>query len=184
MPKFQFTGSGCSLPCLRASSFVVRHSALAAVPFLHFRNHVVHFLGGQFGEHRQADATRGVVLGIGQWAGDAPAFAPRITGLLMNRDRVMRFGVNPAVVQEFQQRLALPWLFRLNDEKMKDVSVTDQLDRQIEVAATLEPGAVTRGPLPPQVVPRVDVLELGAEHAGVQIIQTAVETVAVNVARV
>src|SRR5882672_7960781 len=67
---------------------------------------------------------------------------------------------------------------------MKDVPVADQFDRQIEVTATLQSGAVTRGPLPSQVVPRVNVLELGAEHPGVQIIEAAVETVAVDVARV
>src|SRR5439155_12635425 len=88
------------------------------------------------------------------------------------------------VVQEFQQQLALPGFFRLDDKEMKDMPVADQLNRQIKVVATLEPGAVTGRPLPPQVVPRVDVLELGAEHAGVQIIETTVETVAVDVARV
>ena len=102
----------------------------------------------------------------------------------MNRDRVVRLRIDPGVVQEFQQRIALTGLLRLDDEEMKDVPVADQFNRQIKVAASLQPGAVTGGPLPPQVVPRVDVLELGAEHAGMQIIQTAVETVAVNVARV
>src|SRR2546429_4489314 len=96
----------------------------------------------------------------------------------------MRFGINPGLVQEFQQRIALSGLFRLDDEEMKDVPVAGQFDRQIEVSATLQPGAVTRGPLPSQIVPSVDVLELGAEHAGVQVVETTVETVAVNVASV
>src|SRR5437870_7682289 len=62
--------------------------------------------------------------------------------------------------------------------------VTGQLDRQVEVAAVLQAGGVTGGPLAPQIVPPVNVFEFGAEHAGVQVVQTAVETVAVNVARV
>ena len=61
-------------------------STLCLIPFLHLRDDVIHFLGGQLGEHRQADATPGVVLGVRQRADDARAFAPRITGLLMNSD--------------------------------------------------------------------------------------------------
>ena len=39
--------------------------------------------------------------------------------------------------------------------------------------------AVTRGPFPAEVVPVVDMFQLGAEHSGVQIVQTAVESEAV-----
>ena len=38
------------------------------------------------------------------------------------------------------------------------------------------------GPLNALIVPRMDVLQLGAQHAGVQIVEPAVEAVAVDVA--
>ena len=48
----------------------------------------------------------------------------------------------------------------------------------------LEPGRVARGRLAAQVVPGVDVLELGAEDGGVDVVQAAVEAEAVDVAGV
>ena len=102
----------------------------------------------------------------------------------MDRDRVMRLRVDPGVVEEFQKCVALSGLLRLNDVKMEDVPVTGQFDREVKMAAVLESGGVARRPLPSQVIPRVDVLEFGAEDAGLQIVEAAVETEAMNVARV
>src|SRR6266545_2487602 len=59
---------------------------------------------------------------------------------------------------------------------MKDVTISRSLIRKREVARVLEAGGVARRPLPPQVVPLIDVLELGAEHAGVDIVEAAVES--------
>ena len=57
-----------------------------------------------------------------------------------------------------------------------------QLDRQVEGLAALEAGGVASGPLAAGVVLLVNVLELGAQDAGVEVVQAAVEAVAVDVA--
>ena len=65
---------------------------------------------------------------------------------------------------------------------MEDVAVARQLGWQVNGLCALKAGGVAGGPLAAQVVPGVDVLELGAEDAGVQVVQAAVEAIAVDVA--
>src|SRR5207237_4648539 len=63
-------------------------STLCLIPFLHLRDNVIHFLRGQFGVHRQADATPGVVLSVRQRAEDERVFSPRLPRLLTRCDHV------------------------------------------------------------------------------------------------
>jgi len=65
---------------------------------------------------------------------------------------------------------------------MENVAVTGQLIGQVERLAVLQTGGVTGGHLPAQVVPGIDMLEFGAEHSGVEVVQAAIEAEAVDVA--
>src|SRR5689334_15512167 len=102
----------------------------------------------------------------------------------MNRDGIVGFGVNRCVVQELKERIALFRLFGLEDVKMKNVMVTLALGGESEILRTFQAGSVTSGPFPAEVIPGINVLELGAEDAGVKIVQSAVESVAMDVAGV
>ena len=53
--------------------------------------------------------------------------------------------------------------------------------RQLEAGRGLEPRGGPSGPLNSQVVPRVDMLQLGTEDAGMEIVEPAVETKAVDI---
>src|ERR1035441_135318 len=73
------------------------------VPFLDLGNDVVHFLRSELGIHREADAGGGVGLGVGDAADDSGLLAPRVAGLLVDRDGVMRLGVYAVLDQESHQ---------------------------------------------------------------------------------
>src|SRR5262249_55324912 len=64
------------------------------VPFGHFGNDIIYFLRREFREHRQANTGRGVMFRMADRAGNACPFAPGITCLLVNGDRVMGLGVD------------------------------------------------------------------------------------------
>jgi len=67
---------------------------------------------------------------------------------------------------------------------MKYMAIAWQLGRQVQVPAIFEARCVPRRPLASLVVVFIDVLEFGAQNAGVEIIQAAIETEAVDVAGV
>src|SRR2546423_2758590 len=69
-----------------------------SVPFQNLADHVIYFLAGQLGKHRQRDAARGIALGVGYRARDPGLFSPRISFLLMDRNRVMALGVDTLCV--------------------------------------------------------------------------------------
>ena len=56
------------------------------IPFFDFGDDVIHFLGGQFREHGEADARGGVRFRVGNAAGDTRSFAPGIARLFVDRD--------------------------------------------------------------------------------------------------
>src|SRR5271157_1922606 len=68
------------------------------------------------------------------------------------------------------------WLPGLDDIQMIDVVVTGSLVGELDVGGAAQAGGVTRGPLAAQRVPFVDMFQLGAEHAGLQVVQAAVVT--------
>src|ERR1035437_763146 len=65
-------------------------------------------------------------------------------------------------------------LLRLDDIQMIDVVVTRRLVRKMDVGGVAQARGVARGPLAAQDVPIVEVLQLGAEHSGLQVVQAAV----------
>ncbi len=75
-------------------------------------------------------------------------------------------------------------VLRLDDVEVKYVAVARPRVRQIEMCPALQPCRVPGGPLNALVVPRVDVLQLGAEDAGMEVVQAAVEAEAVDVSLV
>ena len=126
---------------------------------------VIHFLRGQFGEHRQGDAAGGIAFGVGNGAGDARLFAPRISFLLVDGDGVVALGVDAVGVEEVQQCVAMRRLPGFDHIEMVDVPVSGLLIRKCEGGCVLQARRIARGPLPAQVVPLVDVLQLGAQDA-------------------
>ncbi len=154
---------------------------MGLVPFEALRDHEIDFVFGQLGEHRERHAGCGVLFRVRERARDARAFAPRIASLLVNRDGVVRLRVNGSVVEEFNECVALGRDDSFDDVKMEHVAITRRFVRQGEVLRAFEACGVTRGEFAAVVVPLVDVLELGAQDTGVNVVETAVETVAVNV---
>src|ERR1700690_2419012 len=102
------------------------------VPFLDLADNVVHFLRRELRIHREADAGGGVGLGVGDAAGDAGLLAPRIAGLFVDGDGVVRLGVYPVLDQESHQLVAPLGPLGLDDVKVKHMAVTLQLARQTE----------------------------------------------------
>src|ERR1043166_5154082 len=100
----------------------------------------------------------------------------------MNRYRVVSLGVNAVVVQKFQEGVALLGLFRFNNVEVVHMSAAAAFEWQAEILCPFQAGGIARRPFAAQIVPRVDVLELGAQNAGVQIVQPAVESEAVEIA--
>src|SRR5438093_4754049 len=62
--------------------------------------------------------------------------------------------------------------------------IAGQFNGQVEVAAVLQTRCVAGGPMTSLVVRLVDMLELGAQNARVQVVEPAVEPETVDVARV
>ena len=71
----------------------------------------------------------------------------------------------PLLDQELDERVPMGRLLGLDHIEVIHVPISGQVDRKIEVPAPLEAGRIPRGPLAPQIVPGVDVLELGAQHS-------------------
>ena len=100
-----------------------------------FVDDVIDLLAGQFREHGQRDAGGGVVFGVGQRTGDARRFAPRIAGLLMDGDGIMRLGIDAGVVEKFQETVPLGRVLGFDDVKMKNMAAARRLVRQREMFA-------------------------------------------------
>src|SRR5262245_52201517 len=75
---------------------------LRFVPLQTLRDYVVHFLFGQFGEHGKRNASCRIMLGVAHRARDAGAFAPRVTGLLVNSDGVCVLASTPESFRNFR----------------------------------------------------------------------------------
>src|SRR5689334_12717519 len=67
---------------------------------------------------------------------------------------------------------------------MEDVPVTGTDVGEIDGRRSLQSGGVAGGPLNALIVPCVNVLQLRAEHTGMEIVEPAVESEAVDVALV
>ena len=67
---------------------------------------------------------------------------------------------------------------------MEHMAVARHFVREGECLAPLQASGVAGGQLAAQIVPGINVLELGAEDPGVHVVQPAVEAVTVNVAGV
>src|SRR5215472_10529090 len=67
---------------------------------------------------------------------------------------------------------------------MEDMPIPGQLDRQIDRFTIFQPRGVARRPFAPLLVVLVDLLEFCADYARMEIIQSAIEPKAVNIARV
>src|SRR6185369_17244958 len=96
----------------------------------------------------------------------------------------MGFGIDTVVIEELHELIAMFGLLRFDDVEMEHVAITRKFGGQSEILRPFQTGGVTRGPFAPQIVPGIDVLEFGAEDAGVQVIEPAVEPEAVDVARI
>src|SRR5689334_6478991 len=142
---------------------------------------MIHFLRGELGEHRQADAGVSVMLRIGQRTGAARRLAPRITRLLVDGYRIMRFRIHTILDEVIYQLIAPFDLLGFDHVEMEYMPIARYFVRQIKVSTTLQTGRVARGPFTPLVVILVDVFQLGAENAGVQIVETTVEAEAMDV---
>ena len=118
--------------------------------------------------------------------GTAPArrapLAPRVAVLLVDRDRVVGLGVDAVGDEKVEQLIAMRRVLRLDHVEMEHVTVPGTADGRSICVAPDKSRGVARRPLDALIVPGVDVLQLGAEHAGVEIVETAVEPVAVDVA--
>lgn len=158
-----------------------RISRELAVPFYDLLDHVIDFIGEQFGVHWQADAASGVGFSVCERANNTRIFAPRVTGLFVDGDRVMSFRVNSGFNQVIEQHIAPFGFLGFNDVEMIDVAIPGQFDRQIDCPTIFETGGVSCCPLTTMVVPFVYVFELGAEDSGMEVVKPAVETEAVNV---
>ena len=105
--------------------------------------------------------------------------APRISRLLVNRNRIMALRVDAFKAQELEQRIPLFRPLGLDDVEVVDVTVPWPFVGQRDVPRAGQSRTVTRRPLPAQVIPFVDVLQFRAEHASVQIVEPAVVSRAV-----
>ena len=139
------------------------HAALAhahdhnPIPFTHappvlshsrtFGDGVVHFLGGQLGEHRQRDAGRPrCVPSSATGPTIARLFAPRIAFLLVDGDGVVALGIDAVLVQEIQQRVAMLGPLGLDDIEVKHVTVAGHLVGQGEIAGIFQAGRCSAPP--------------------------------------
>src|SRR5882672_606031 len=64
----------------------------------------------------------------------------------------------------------------LDHVEVVDVAVARCFERQRDIAGVFQARRIAGGPFTAQVAPFVDVLELGAENAGVEIVQPAVDS--------
>src|SRR6185369_9942187 len=96
----------------------------------------------------------------------------------------MGFGIDTVVIEELHELIAMFGLLRFDDVEMKYVPITRQFGGQGEILRPLQTGGVTHSPFAAQIVPGIDVLEFGAEDAGMQVIEPAVEPKAVDVSRI
>src|SRR5262245_58924779 len=67
---------------------------------------------------------------------------------------------------------------------MEHMAITGRLCRQRETLRARQTRGVAHSPLAAIVVPGVDVFELGAEHAGMQVVKPAVEAEAMHITSV
>jgi len=134
----------------RHLAFVIRH--LPRIPFKAFGDDIIHFLLGQLGEHWQRDASRGVLLRVPDRAVHSRAFAPRVAGLLMNRDRIMCLRINAIIIQELDECVPRFRLLCLDDIQVEYVTIPRQLCRQREVLRALQTRRVSGGPFTPVIV--------------------------------
>src|SRR2546425_4994773 len=59
---------------------------------------------------------------------------------------------------------------------MIDVVVSGRLVRECDIAGIPQARRIAVGPLPPQTAPFVEMLQLGAQHSGMDVIQAAVRS--------
>ena len=93
----------------------------------------------------------------------------------------MRLGVDAVRDEEVDQLIAVCRVLRLDHVEVEDVTVPGTGVRQVDVRRACQSRCIACRPVDALIVPGVDVLQLGAEHAGVQIVETAVEPEAVDV---
>src|SRR5213592_2055606 len=119
---------------------------------------------------------------MSQRANDARIFAPWETLLLMNRNRVVRLGIDTVLDQVVNHCVAIGRVLRFDLVQVEHMAIPRASIRQVEEIAARQALGVLLRDLNPAVAPGFDVLELRAQNTSVQVIQTAVETKAVYVA--
>src|SRR2546422_6723143 len=67
---------------------------------------------------------------------------------------------------------------------MEDVAITFSLEWQSETLRSFQAGGVASRPFSPQIIVLVNVLQFGAQDAGVEIVQPTVETEAMDISSV
>src|SRR5215510_12585572 len=77
------------------------------VPLQYSVDHVVYFLVREFGEHRERDTAGGITFGVRNGTGNPGLFAPGVSFLLMDGDRVMALSVDSVFIQIIQQWIAM-----------------------------------------------------------------------------
>ncbi len=122
------------------------------------------------------------MFGVGQGADGAGTLAPWITRLLVDCDGVVRLRIHAVFVQPLQEGVAFCGVLDLDNVQVPHVAVARLLVRQVEGLGTLKALGVVLGQFDAVVVPLVDVFEFGAQDAGLDVVQTAVEAEAVHVA--
>src|SRR3712207_2224110 len=100
---------------------------------------VLNLLFRQFREHRQRDTRGGVLFGVSERANHARILAPRETLLLMDRDRVVRLGVDAVLDQIVQQRVAVGWVLGFDLVQVEHVAIARAGIRQVEKVAARQP---------------------------------------------
>src|SRR5438105_10879113 len=100
----------------------------------------------------------------------------------MNRDRVMRFRINAILREEFDQLIPLFRPLSLDYVEMKNMAIAWLLRGKSKMLRSFESRGVTSSPFSAQIIPGIDMSELRAEYPRMKIIQSAVETVAMDIA--
>ena len=151
------------------------------VPFEDLRDDSIDFVVAEFWEHWERDAGSGIVFRVRERADFAGILAPRITGLLMNRDGIVRLRIDATVVQELEERVTLGRILRVEHIEMEHVAITWRFVRQGEMFRALEASGVTSGQTATAVIASVNRLELRAQHTSMNVVETTVEAEAVDV---
>src|SRR4051812_37699416 len=93
----------------------------------------------------------------------------------------MRLGIDSVITEKLHQGITLLRFVHFDDVKVVNVVIAGLFGRQYKVLRSFETGGISSSPFPAQVIPGIDVFELGAQDSSMQVVQAAVKAVAVNI---